>query len=253
MFIRRYAPFILLNILISAAVVLAILYLWEQNKEEQEQVATATSLAATAPVATAAAMATALAPPPPTAAPEQVVHVVQSGDTLGAIAQKYGVPWEDIATYNSLVNPNRLDVGDELVIPIGGIPTETPEPSPTPTPAEPPTPIATEPPAAGEVRLIIREIVGVGDLDSETVVIVNEGSRGVQLADWQLHDDHGNVYTFKVHFLFGDGVNLMLHSRSGDDTTSDLYWGLNAPAWQPGETATLRDADGTARATFTIP
>jgi hypothetical protein len=126
-------------------------------------------------------------------------------------------------------------------------------PSPTPTPAEPPTPIATEPPAAGEVRLVIRDIINVGDLNSEAVVIVNEGSRGVQLADWQLHDGQGNVYTFKVHYLFGDGVNLMLHSRSGDDTTSDLYWGLNVPAWQSGKTATLRDSDGTARATFTIP
>ena len=89
MAIKRYAPFILLNILISAAVVLGILYLWEQNEVEEEQIATATSVAATAPVETAAAVATASAPPPPTATAERVTHIVQGGETLGTIAQQY--------------------------------------------------------------------------------------------------------------------------------------------------------------------
>jgi hypothetical protein len=172
---------------------------------------------------------------------------------LGSIAEQYDVPWEDIAQVNGLANPNLLDVGDELIIPIGGIPTETPVPSPSPTSSEPPAPIATEPPAAGEAKLVIREIIGLGDLDEEAVVIANEGTRGIQLSGWQLQDGHGNVYIFKPLYLFGEGVNVMLHSRSGDDTTSDLYWGLSVPVWESGETATLRDADGTARATFTIP
>lgn len=253
MAIKRYAPFVLLNIVISAAVVLGLLYLWEEDKVEEKEIATATSMAATAPVETAAAAATASAPPPPTAAPELVVHVVQSGETLGIIADQYGVPWEDIASYNQLDDPNVLDVGIELVIPIGGIPTEAPEPAATSSSAEPPAPIATEPPAAGEAKLVIRDIVGVGDLTEEAVVIANEGSRGIQLVGWQLLDGHGNVYVFKPLYIFGEGVSVMVHSRAGDDTTSDLYWGLSVPAWEPGETATLRDADGTARATFTIP
>jgi competence protein ComEC len=253
MAIKRYAPFILLNILISAAVVLGILYVWDQNQVEEQQIATATSVAATAPVETAAAVATASAPPPLTATPERVTHVVQAGETLGTIAEEYDVPWEDIARYNNLVNPNVLEIGQELIIPIGGIPTETPVPSPSPTSAEPPTPIPTEPPAAGEVKLVIRDVVGVGNLNEEAVVIANEGSRGIQLVGWQLQDSQGNVYVFKPLYIFGDGVNVMLHSRSGDDTTSDLYWGLNVPTWESGETVTLRDADGTARATYTIP
>lgn len=253
MAIRRYAPFVLLNILISAAVVLGLLYLWEQDKVEDRQIATATSIAATAPVETAAAVATASAPPPPTAAPVRVVHVVQAGETLGMISEQYDVPLEDIVVYNNLPDANRLDVGQELVIPIGGIPTEVPEPAATTSSAEPPAPIPTEPPAAGEARLVIRDIVGVGDLNEEAVVIANEGSRGIQLVGWQLLDSHGNVYVFKPLYIFGEGVKVMLHSRAGDDTTSDLYWGLNVPAWEPGETATLRDADGSARATFTVP
>jgi LysM repeat protein len=253
MIIKRYIPFILLNILISAAVVLGILYLWDQNEVEEKELATATSVAATAPVQTAAAVATALAPPPPTSTPERVTHVVGTGETLGMIAEQYDVPWQDIANYNELDDPNRLDVGQELVIPIGGIPTETPEPSPVPTSAEPPAPISTEPPAAGEAKLVIRDVVGVGRLGEEAVVIANEGSRGMQLVGWQLHDSQGNVYRFEPFFLFGEGVHVLLHSRAGENTTSDLYWGLNVPVWESGELATLRDVDGTARATFTIP
>jgi nucleoid-associated protein YgaU len=81
--IKRYIPFILLNIVISAAVILGILYLWDQSQTEQEERATATSVAATAPVATAAAAATASAPPTPEPSQAPVRHIVQAGDTLG--------------------------------------------------------------------------------------------------------------------------------------------------------------------------
>lgn len=254
MAIKRYIPFILLNIVISAAVVLGVLYLWELNRAGEEEVARATSVAATAPVATAAAVATASAPPP-TSPPvqDEVRHIVKAGETLGNIAELYDVPLDDIIQVNSIANPNYLSIGTELVIPIGGIPTDTPEPSPVPTSAAPPTPIPTEPPALGEAKVIISEVIGLGDLDSEALVIANEGSRQIPLANWKLEDGQGNVYTFKPFILFGQGARVMIHTGSGQDTTSDLYWGLSFPAWELGETATLRDADGTARATFTIP
>jgi LasA protease len=46
-------------------------------------------------------------------------YTVQSGDTLGAIALAYGVTVEQIMLANALVNPDALDVGQVLVIPIG--------------------------------------------------------------------------------------------------------------------------------------
>jgi LysM repeat protein len=251
--IKRYIPFVLLNIVISAAVILGILYLWDQSQTEQEEMATATSVAATAPVATAAAVATASAPPTPEPSQAPVRHIVQAGDTLGTIAEAYDVPLDDIVTVNNIVNPNWLDVGTELIIPVGGIPTATPEPTPVPTSAEPPTPIPTEPPAMGEADVVIQEAVGVGDLEDEGLVIANEGSRQIQLANWLLEDSQGNVYTFSPFILFGDGANVVLHTTSGTDTTANLYWGLSFAVWESGETATLRDADGTARATYTIP
>lgn len=54
-------------------------------------------------------------PVPPTATP--VVYSVQSGDTLGAIADRFGVAVDDILAVNSIANPDSLSIGDELVIP----------------------------------------------------------------------------------------------------------------------------------------
>lgn len=60
--------------------------------------------------------------PVPTAAP--VVHVVQSGETLGQIAQIYGISQVDIIQANEITDPNAVFVGMELLIP--GLKAEQP-------------------------------------------------------------------------------------------------------------------------------
>jgi LysM repeat protein len=61
-------------------------------------------------------------PPPQVAAPAATdgVHVVQSGETLGLIAGKYGTTVGAIAEANGIGDPNYIYVGQELVIPGGG-------------------------------------------------------------------------------------------------------------------------------------
>ncbi len=254
MALKRYVPFILLNVVVSAAMVAAVLYYWDQSQAEQRSIATFTSAAATAPVATAAAVATASAPPSVAApTPVMVRHVVKMGETLGSIAQQYDVALEDIIQLNNIPDPDVLSAGSKLIIPLGGVPAATEEHTPAPTLAGPPSPIPTEAPALGEAKVVVREILEVGRLAHERLVIANDGSRQIQLANWRLEDSHGNVYTFGPFILFGEGANVILHTASGTDTTSDLYWGLGFAAWEPGETATLRDADGTPRATFVVP
>lgn len=56
------------------------------------------------------------------------IHQVVAGETLYAIAQDYGVTVEAIAEANGLEDPNRLQVGQELVIP-----NASTGPTPTPT------------------------------------------------------------------------------------------------------------------------
>ncbi|MCI0520429.1 MAG: LysM peptidoglycan-binding domain-containing protein, partial [Chloroflexi bacterium] len=90
-----------------------------------------------APLAEATAAATALPFLPPTRLPGAPIltptpddphemphartdteqYVVQFGDTLGLIAQRYGVTLEQLIAANSLPNPNLLDVGQTLAVP----------------------------------------------------------------------------------------------------------------------------------------
>ena len=65
---------------------------------------------------------TVLVTPPP------FVHVVGRGESIIYIAQLYRVWVEDIVEINRLRNPNRLQVGQELLIPGYGVqPTAEPE------------------------------------------------------------------------------------------------------------------------------
>ena len=49
--------------------------------------------------------------------PEGPVYIIQEGDTLWEIAQRFGVPWEDLARANDISDPSQLSAGDELIIP----------------------------------------------------------------------------------------------------------------------------------------
>lgn len=53
--------------------------------------------------------------PTPRVDPDQ--HVVQAGDTLGTIAQRYGVSLDTLMQANGLSDPNLLSVGQSLTIP----------------------------------------------------------------------------------------------------------------------------------------
>ncbi len=73
--------------------------------------------------------------PTPTVTPTPIVYRVQSGDTLLAIAANFGVSAEAIQEANGIVDPRRLQIEQELIIPR---PEADPEQPPTPTPTPPP-------------------------------------------------------------------------------------------------------------------
>ncbi len=210
-----------------------------------------------------------------TTTPEQVVHVIQSGDTISALALRYDVPEEDIIAANQLVNPNLLRVGTELVIPIGGLAqvtaTFTPAPTATetPIPFEPPsadmtataaaeagataTPLPTPLPSTGELKIEITEILGAGQVDQERVVVMNVGDRLADMQGWTLSDADGNVYTFP-NFRLWAGGSATVHSRIGQDGNppANFYWGKLEAVWSLGEVATLKDSDGVEFATYVV-
>jgi len=46
------------------------------------------------------------------------VHVVRTGDTLTSIAEQYSVTVDAIVRANNLASPNRINIGDELTVPL---------------------------------------------------------------------------------------------------------------------------------------
>lgn len=48
------------------------------------------------------------------------IHIVRRGDTLRSIAALYNTSWQAIAARNGLANPNRIFVGQRLIIPAPG-------------------------------------------------------------------------------------------------------------------------------------
>jgi LysM repeat protein len=84
---------------------------------QQLQIMTSSTVntAATAPVTTPTNAAVTTAP----TAPQGGTHIVQPGEHLASIARKYGVSWTVIAQANGLLDPNRILVGQSLIIPSG--------------------------------------------------------------------------------------------------------------------------------------
>ncbi len=257
--VRRMLPFLLLNIVVSAVVVLAILYFWD-NRSPKTDDAAAAAATAVAPRSLTNTNQLAQSDIPPTETPEPdegpTVHIVKAGDTLGIISNLYSVPLDDIIAANSLANPNILSVGQKLVIPIGGLATAVPETEPTAVPDTNvlPTPIPTEPVVGGnDVVVEITAVIAPGQLEDEAVQIRNTGADPVALLGWKLADRGGRFYKFGQATLFGNSVNVLIHSKAGQNSPTDFYWGLTEPVWESGELVTLLDAEDNIVATFTVP
>ena len=69
--------------------------------------ATTTKLVLTTPQATTATTTE-------TTTPGAEYYAVQSGDTLGSIAQKYGTTVDELMTLNPGIDPTALDIGQKL-------------------------------------------------------------------------------------------------------------------------------------------
>ena len=190
-----------------------------------------------------------------------VMHEVRSGDTPYQLAAIYGADPAYMLELNGLTEDSAryLRVGDRLVVPLPGCPmTEeqvqgylsgewTVDDLASPTPRV----TITLPPTATSVQISIARIVGAGDIASEGVEIRNL-SDGVDLQGWTLEDGAGNVFTFPQQRLFAGG-QVMVFTRSGNNTPNALYQGLDEALWQANSgVALLRDAEGEVQATISL-
>jgi LysM repeat protein len=252
---KRLIVYLFLNALVSAAVTLSVLWGWDKTHPLPTLAPCAQATAAPSVVSLTSSTATALASGPALATVTPGAYVVQSGDTLGGIAERYNLTVEQLMAANNLTDPNLLRVGQSLVIPGNGYaptPLATGTPGALPTnAAEPPRATATSNPNAPLPHLTIREVRAPGKLADETVVIANQGGP-VDLADWTLRDEAGHLYRFPALTLFEGGA-VSLHTGAGSDTVTDLYWKLGEPVWASGKQALLSDAGGNLQTRFTVP
>lgn len=186
-----------------------------------------------------------------------VQHVIASGDTIIAIAQQYGVFPGDILIVNDMTeqDANRLQIGDVLIIPVEGCvelltPTVPPEPTNTPFSLTRTAPTVTLPPTAVNAEVVIANVDGVGNVNSEVVEIRNLGNV-VNMQGWTLSNERGDTYRFPEFRMQRDSRVLVL-SRQGQNTPAALYWGRETAAWRDGDTVSLSDSTGQVQATFTI-
>jgi len=270
---KRLVYVVLFNILISAATTLIVLYFWgKTHPPEQVQVtvvvmANPTLSPSQTEILTEALYNETEIPAPSvaetaslsSAAVTLIEYPVKKGDTLGKIALAFGVSLQDIMTANNLTDPDVITVGQILYIPSGPLPTATLSPSSTPgpthtpqpgtsTPTRSPSPVVTgEPPTPR-----IESILGVGDLNSERVKITRTGQGDLSMAGWRLEDGGSNVFVFPNLILYAGGT-VIIHTTSGLDTVTDLYWGHSQAVWQSGKIAVLRDAQGVEQARYQVP
>ncbi len=185
-----------------------------------------------------------------------LTYTVQAGDTLSAIAQEHSVSIEALAEVNNLVNPDVLQVGqvvvipreDEAVVPASDSTGAPVSASPEPEESGPIPPTLTP---SGPPLVEISEVVQAGHLETEAVTVTNEGGT-VSLEGWTLASQSNDPFTFPALTLFRGGT-VEVHSKDGENTPQDLYWGRIEAAWQAGGLVTLRDADGNVVDTYIVP
>jgi len=241
---NQYFIYLALNVVVSAITVLLVLNVWDRRKETIQATPTAT-MDVIAHVASAIPTASPTVPPSPT----PVTYKVRLGDTLYAIALKFDVTVEALMAANGLTDPNTLDTGQVLVIPD----LESPAFS-QPTPiliTNTPQPTITPNPDVQAPRVVIYGVEGAGVLEEEYVRLLNSGGE-VSMAGWTIDDGRGRAYTFPAFTFYSTGA-VHVHTQTGENTTIDLYWGLDEAVWTPGKMITLHDASGLVLSTFQIP
>ena len=114
------------------------------------------------------------------------------------------------------------------------------------------SPITETLPPAAEGTIVIQTVIGAGDLVRERVELASVSQAPVNLQGWQLAGEGSNRFVFPSVTVFPEG-ELSLFTQAGVNTSGELFWGLAAAAFSPGELVQLIDSSGTVRSQYRIP
>src|SRR3972149_916592 len=135
---RRLAVFIAINIVVSVAATLITLSIWESSRQPASApLATPIAEAQSTPAPQATPIATSLPTdvPAPTFTPTPpgpFLYTIQPGDTLGSLALEFDVALEELLAANGLTEDAILSVGQQITIPVPGVPEDASSPAATP-------------------------------------------------------------------------------------------------------------------------
>ena len=101
-------------------------------------------------------------------------------------------------------------------------------------------------------KMIIDSVISAGDVNYERVTIIFVSDVEVSLSGWKLEDADGNSFTFPPISLY-PGSSLIINSKAGADTVTELFWGSIDPIWETGEVVYLNDPAGYPQAMYVIP
>ena len=174
-----------------------------------------------------------------------IFHSVVSGETVGALARRYGVDLALMLEVNDLTleTATRLQIGDTLLVPLESCAVESPSAAPSAS-------SDSETAPSENVRVEIIEVEGLDDITDERVRLRNMGAV-LNLRGWMLIDDDGSSFAFPERLLYPD-AEITLYTRSGADSGEALFWGRDRPVWQDGDVLTLTDAAGQIQATMRV-
>lgn len=173
------------------------------------------------------------------------IYIVQSGDSLTGIANQFGLTIDQLLNINNLDNPDFVFVGQRLILPTGTVARGSAQ-----TSARQPT-SSNQPSRAVNGQMQITTVSDVGALDSEMALVVNESDAAFNLQGWTLGREGGPIYTFGNLPIFPGG-SVRIHSKSGTDTSVDLFWRQPGPVWTAGSVARLVNVQGELVHTFTV-
>jgi hypothetical protein len=103
-----------------------------------------------------------------------------------------------------------------------------------------------------ELNVVIGGVFGAGDLQTEYVLIKNQGKATASLLNWTLQGKRGQNYGFPDLRLAQNGT-VKLFSKEGTDTVLELFLKSQASLWQRGDILTLKDANGKVQTSFQVP
>ncbi len=127
--------------------------------------------------------------PTPTATPTPIIYTIRKGDTLLAVARQFGVSVQAIQDVNGIIDPRRLQIGQEIIIP----PREGPgEPTAVPTP----TPVALMIQGLAFYRTPVDSLWCLG----EVVNLSGQPAEEVQV-QVSLHDEQGQLLALGAAFV----------------------------------------------------